>query len=234
LSTSHLQWLEAGNPGSVEGYARVGDALGLRLEMDLLDPRRSRGIIRSEDPVHAALGDWLAGRLRPFGYRVMLDEPYQHYQFAGRADLVAWTLEPPRLLHVENRTRFPNIQEAIGSYNAKRAYLPAVLAQRLGLHRGFVSVTNVMAVLWSAEALHDVRLRVSTFDATCPDPLGAFEAWLAGEPSVDGVQSILAIVDPTAQGRRRMIAGLSEFGPIRAHFRGYAEALEAFRAAGLC
>jgi hypothetical protein len=228
-----LQWLEAGHPGSVVGYLRVGDALGFRLDLDLVDPRRSKAPLRSEDPVHAAMGDWLAGRMTSLGYRVMLDEPYQHYQFAGRADFVAWTPQPPALLHVENKTRLPNTQEAIGSYNAKRAYLPAVLAQRLGLRRGFMSVTNVMAVLWSAEAMHDVRLRASTFAATCPDPLTGFEAWLGGDPAPRGVTSILAIVDPTARGRRRTIAGLPELGSIRARYRGYAEALEAFRAAGL-
>jgi transcriptional regulator with XRE-family HTH domain len=119
LSRSHVQWLEAGNVGSIEAYLRVAAALGMRLDLDLVDPRRSASAIRAGDPVHAAMGEWLIGQLAPHGYAIAVDEPYQYYQFAGRADVVAWESAGPALLQVENRTRFPNVQEALGSYNAK-------------------------------------------------------------------------------------------------------------------
>lgn len=80
-------------------------------------------------------GEFEAGHLRRLGLSVSLDEPYQHYQFAGRADLLAWDPARRTLLHVENRTRFPNTQEAFGAYHAKRTYLARVLAERLGGRR---------------------------------------------------------------------------------------------------
>ena len=116
---------------------------------------------------------------------IAIDEPYQHYQFAGRADVLAWDAE--NLLHIENRTRFPNIQEAAGAYNAKRQYLAGALADRAGIGpRGWRSVTHVMAGLWSSEVLHAVRLRRASFAALCPDPSDALEAWLAGEAAAGG------------------------------------------------
>jgi transcriptional regulator with XRE-family HTH domain len=232
VSRSLLVWVEAGHVPSLETYGRLADALGLRLEIDLVDPRRSKQV-RAQDPVHAAIGEWLVRLLRPLRYSIAIDEPYQHYQFAGRADVIAWRLDPPTLLHVENRTRFPNIQEAFGSYNAKRRYLPGVLAQRLGLPRGFRSVTNVLCVLRSAEALHELRLRTGSFAAVCPDPIDPFTKWLSSAPPDSGLFSVLAIVDPLAEGRTRAIVGLDEVRTIRPRYRGYADAAEALRRAGL-
>jgi transcriptional regulator with XRE-family HTH domain len=234
-SKSLVQLAESGRPLSLQTYVRLADALGLRLDVDLVDPRRSRSALRSEDPIHAAMAEWFAQRLRRHGFRLAIDEPYQHYQFAGRADVVAWTSDPAVLLHVENRTRFPNVQEALGSYNAKRRYLPPVLAERLGLRGGFRTVTNVMAVLWSAEALHDIRLRSATFAATCPDSLAGLDDWLSGSPPTErGSTSTLVVVDPIATGRSRSRIGLVDVRTARPRFRGYADALAAFRDAGLC
>jgi transcriptional regulator with XRE-family HTH domain len=232
ISRPLLVWVEAGNVPSLETCARLANALGLRLEVDLVDPRRKTAT-RSEDPVHAAMGEWLVRLLRPHRYVVALDEPYQHYQFAGRADVLSWQLEPPALLHVENRTRFPNLQETFGGYNAKRNYVPGVVAQRLGLRHGFRSVTNVMVALRSAEAIHDLRLRTASFAAVCPDPINAFVDWLSGSPPASRVHSVLAIVDPLAQGRSRAIVGLEGVRSIRPRYRGYADAAEALRRAGL-
>ena len=111
------------------------------------------------------MGDVEASRLQRFGFPVAIDEPYQHYQFAGRGDLVAWSLHNRALLHIENRTRFPDLQDAIGAYNAKCAYLADSVAKRLGLRDQFRSVTHVLALLWSAELRHLVRLRTATFRA---------------------------------------------------------------------
>ena len=229
ISRSLLVWIEAGNVPSVESYLRLANALALRLEVDLVDPRNKKAVTRSEDPVHAAMGEWFVRRVEPHSDGVALDEPYQHYQFAGRADVVAWKLDPPALLHVENRTRFPNLQEAFGSYNAKRSYLPGVLAQRLGLGNGFDSVTSVMAVLWSAEVLHELRLRPASFRAVCPDSIDAFSAWLAGSPPPTGVRSILAVVDPLAASRSRAIVGFDQTQTVRPRYRGYVDAAEALR-----
>src|SRR3972149_5950175 len=107
----------------------------------------------------AGMGDAEPRHRRSLGFDVGLDVPYQHYQFAGRADLLAWDSERRSLLHVENRTRFPNLQEAFGSYNAKRAYLATDVAERIGLGGGWRSGAPVIAALWSSEVLHSLRLR---------------------------------------------------------------------------
>jgi transcriptional regulator with XRE-family HTH domain len=133
LSPATVQSMEAGNAGSFDAAIRLSDALGLRLEIELMDPRRRQPAqARVADPVHSAMGEIEAAHFRRLEYRVAIDEPYQHYQFAGRADLVAWDVDSRALLHLENRTRFPDVQDMAGAYNAKRAYFGRVFAERLG------------------------------------------------------------------------------------------------------
>lgn len=75
------------------------------------------------------------------------------------------------MLHIENRTRFPDLQEAAGSFNAMCQYLAVVLARQVGPRR-FDSQTHVMAGLWSSEVIHAVRLHPSTFRALAADGKG--------------------------------------------------------------
>jgi len=232
VSVSTVHAAESGAPASLETYARLAVTLGLRPQFELVDPRRRTGVARAEDPVHAAMGELEAHHLRGLGSRVAIDEPYQHFQFAGRADLLAWRSDPAGLLHVENRTLLPNVQEVAGSYNAKRVYLPESLATRMGIRR-WASVTHVMAVLWSAEAIHAVRLRRATFTSLCPDPLAALEAWWSGGVPEGGVTSALVFLDPALQGARRsLFRGLAALDVIRPRHRDYADALAALRACG--
>jgi transcriptional regulator with XRE-family HTH domain len=124
LTASAILNVEAGRAAGLTTYARIAHALGMDLEANLVHPRgRQRSPANEEDPVHAAMGELEAAHLRSLGYGVSIDEPYQHYQFAGRADVIAWRLAERALLHLENRTRFPNVGEAAGAYNAKRVYL---------------------------------------------------------------------------------------------------------------
>lgn len=225
--------VEAGEPASLESYARLGAALGLRPTLDFADGRvRRRGGSSDleEDFVHSAMGELEARVLRRPGVRIAIDEPYQHYQFAGRADVLGWDRE--NLLHIENRTRFPNLQDAAGSYNAKRSYLAPSIAQRLDLGpAGWRSVTHVMACLWSSEVIHVLRLRRATFDALCPDPADAFRDWLAGERPPPGVTSTLVLLDPTVapDARRRTIVELAEAARVEPRFRGYSDAAQVLR-----
>jgi transcriptional regulator with XRE-family HTH domain len=168
VSRSVLYEVEAGRSRSLEAVVRVATALGLRLDPVLMDPRkRPERLKRAADPVHSFMGEFEARGLRVLGYGIGLDEPYQHYQFAGRADLVAWDVKDRALLHIENRTRFPDFQEMAGSFNAKRAYLGRALAARLGFGR-WESETHVLAALWSSEVLHAIRLRPDSFRSLCP------------------------------------------------------------------
>jgi len=217
--------IEAGQPASSDAGARVAVALGRRLELGLVDPRRRPGTGRDleRDLVHSAMGEFEARHLRALGLAVGIDEPYQHYQFAGRADLVAWDLDTRALLHIENRTRFPDFQEMAGAYNAKRAYLAASIGVRLSVRR-WESETHVIAALWSSEVLHALRLRSESFRSICPDDATAFEAWWAGAPAPSGSSSSLIVLDPLASRRERAFAAFADVPRVRPRHRGYAEA----------
>jgi transcriptional regulator with XRE-family HTH domain len=226
VSVARVHGAESGRPASIEMYARLGHALGLRLEAHFVDPRRRKSLSgRDEDPVHAAMGEIEAAHLRALGFQVAIDEPYQHYQFAGRADVVAWSVSDRALLHIENRTRFPNVQETAGSYNAKRAYLGAVLAERLGIRGGFGSETHLLVGLWSADVLHTLRLRRATFESLCRDTLQGFEGWWNGRPPTAGRTSAFVLLDPSAAGRMRPYVDLATaIATARPRVRDYAEA----------
>jgi hypothetical protein len=206
-------------------------ALRQELRVEIASARRG-GVARTEDPVHAAMGEIQAAHFQKLGFQTNLDVPYQHYQHAGRADFLTWTVEPARLLHLENRTRLPNTQEALGSFNAKCAYLGAELASRLGTRR-WQHETHVVVALWSAELLHSLRLRSATWRAACPD-VEAFEAWWRGDPPSGGIRSELLVWDPL-EGRRRdrrRWVGVDDVGTVRPRCRNYQDAFSALRAAG--
>jgi DNA-binding XRE family transcriptional regulator len=232
-SRSSVYEAETGRPTSLEAIARLAQGLGLRIETELVDPRQRRGARQdlSVDPVHSAMGEFEARHFRALGVAVGIDEPYQHYQFAGRADLIAWDLDRRALLHIENRTRFPDLQRVAGSYNAKRAYLAAAIGKRLGAGQ-WASQTHVIAGLWSSEVLHVLRLRTETFRALCPDPASAFEAWWAGSPPRTGTASVLVVLDPFARGRRRVFIGLDVATVVRPRLAGYVEAARRLLEAG--
>lgn len=180
VSVASAQAAESGRALSLETYARLAVALGRRPLLSFPGRAAADTNDRSRtgrDLVHAAMGEIEARKLAANGYQVALDEPYQHYQFAGRADLLAWDLEARALLHLENKSRLADLQDVAGSYNAKRPYLPAVLGDRLGVGpRGWATVTHALVVLWSSEVLHVLRLRAATFRALCPSPIDPFEA----------------------------------------------------------
>lgn len=233
ISRSLVYMIEAGQPASTHALVRVGSALGLRLEVQLLDPRRrtDRRALAA-DIVHSSMSELEAAHLVGLGLQVGIDEPYQHYQYAGRADLVAWNLERKALLHCENRTRFPDLQDAAGSYNAKRAYLPAAMAERLEVRR-WSSVTHAVVALWSSEVLHALRLRPASFRSLCPDPATAFQAWWAGQPPADGVTSTLVILDPAPAARTPAFADFDAALHARPRYRTYADAATSLSSAAV-
>jgi transcriptional regulator with XRE-family HTH domain len=234
VSLASIHAIEHGRPATLETYAAIALALGLEPRLDLVDPRKRAPSARAEDPVHAAMGEIIAARLARHGFTVAIDEPYQHFQFAGRADVLAWNLASGSLLHVENRTRFPNVQDAIGSYNAKRQFLPGVIADRIGLRGGFASVTNVLAGLWSSEVIHVARIRAATFAAICPDDRMPFDMWWQGATPPPGrPTSSFILVDPIDSGAGRRSPFADVVQGVRARHRGYADAVQALRREGL-
>jgi len=223
VSADVVYRIESGESCSMDACARIAVALGRRLQLDLVDRRRRdatpAGLQR--DFVHSAMGEIEARHLRALGIAVGIDEPYQHYQFAGRADVVAWNVERRALLHIENRTRFPDFQEMAGAYNAKRAYLGSALGARLDvLH--WASQAHVIAALWSSEVLHAIRLRPDSFRSLCPDDADAFRAWWRGEAPRSGTSSALVVLDPLASGRERVFISLDEAMSARPRHPGYA------------
>jgi transcriptional regulator with XRE-family HTH domain len=235
LGASTVHAVESGRPASLETYVRLAAALRLRPDLTIVDPRRRQpGEARPEDPVHAAMGEIAAAHFRGRGLEVRMDEPFQHYQFAGRADVVVWSPERAALLHIENRTQFPNLQAAFGAFNAKRAYLGRELAERVGI-RGWRSETHVMLTLWSAEVLHQIRLHEATFAAVCPDDSSTFESWWHGDPPARDRRSTLLLFDPMEGARRDRLrwVGLDDLAGIRPRYRDYVAALESLKEAGL-
>lgn len=227
ISTSHISDIEAGVPGSLETYARLLSALDLPLELSASRHER-QSQRRGQDLVHAAMGELEARQLLHAGFEVAMDEPYQRYQFAGRADVVAWDRARRALLHIENRTQFPNVQEALGSFGSKRAYLGGVLATRIGLEdRRWASETHVIVALWSSEVLNVLRRRETTFRVTCPDASWPFDRWWAGElEGLPSMSSVLVLMDPASEVAERFrFAALGNL-PARPRYRDYRDAAE--------
>lgn len=229
VSVAMTQGVEAGVVSSIEGYVRLAVALGLTPDFTVLPERV--GSSRLVDPVHAAMGELEARQIRPYA-PVHLDEPYQHFQFAGRADLVAVSRDGSALLHMENRTRFPDMGGFAGSYNAKRAFLVRALGRHIVDPAGLRSETHVVVALWSSEVLHALRIREQSFRAVAPDPPDAFRQWWSGTPPASGSVSTLVVLDPLARGRARPWIGLDEAQRAAPRYRGYADALAALQAAG--
>jgi transcriptional regulator with XRE-family HTH domain len=224
LSRDVIYRIEAGQAASSDACARVAVALRRRLEFQLVEPRRRAQGVRSleRDIVHSRMAEFEARHLRGRGLAVGIDEPYQHFQFAGRADLVAWDLDRRALLHIENRTRFPDFQEMAGAYNAKRAYLGQALAERMGVG-SWRSETHMIAAVWSSEVLHALRLRTESFRSLCPDGKTALDGWWSGDLPDRGRMSGLVVLDPLATGRARPYVGLDGALVVRPRYRGYAD-----------
>jgi hypothetical protein len=177
------------------------------------------------------MGELEAQRFGGYAYAVRLDEPYQHYQFAGRADIVAWSAERSALLHIENRTQFPDLQDAFGAFNAKRRYLGTEIAAQAGVTR-WRSETHVIAALWSTEALRPIRCHAASFAAVCHAPPDDWAAWWSGKSPSPGRQATLIAFDPitgTRSDRRRWLTLDEIKAGARARYRDYADAAAAIR-----
>jgi len=233
VSRTLVYLVERGDPTSLETYVRLGAALGLRLDLSLEDPRAKAPVGRAQDPVHAAIVEALAARYGAQGRRVGADEPFQHFQFAGRADVTAVDPGGSDLLHHEVKTLIPNVGELAGAWNVKRQYLAGALADRHAIRGGFRSVTHVLTIAWTAECLHVARLREATIRSLGPDRPDAFARWWdGGRPEAAGVTSTVVVFDPVERPRATSWTSLDVVAPLRPRHRDYADLLRQLRDAG--
>ncbi len=233
VSRTMVYLVERGERSTMETYARLGAALGLRLEASLDDPRSRARPPRAEDPVHAAIVEMLAARYAAQGRLVTADEPFQHYQFAGRADVAVVDPAGPDLLHHEVKTAIPNVGELAGAWNVKRRYLAPALATRQADRNGFRSVTHVLTVAWTAECLHVLRMREASIRSLGPDDAAAFAAWWRGDvPAAPRATATVVLLDPVQRPRAAPWLGLDALRQARPRHDGYVALLGALRAAG--
>lgn len=231
VATGTVHNVETGAPASLDTYARLAKALGRELRVHLSIPGRQSALRVDADLVHAAMGERQAAMLQSHAFLVSVDEPWQHFHFAGRADILAWDLARSAILHIENRTRFPDVQDAVGRFRGKRRYLTTALARSLGFEQLPRTETHVMVALWSNEVQRVLRRDPATFRATCPDPPDDFFAWWKGEPPKASRTTSFVLFDPFATGRQRRFLSLGEaIDGTRARVHDYAEAAERLRA----
>lgn len=231
VSSGTIHKIENGARASVEMYVRVARALDRTFECQLVDPKARPDATREDaDLVHAAMGELEVAALRSHGTQTGLDEPWQHYHFAGRADVLGWDTARGALMRIENRTRFPDVQDSIGRFKNEQRYLATALWRPLGFERLPGTQLHVMVGLWSAEVLRVLRQRPETFRSTFPDPPDAFFAWMAGALPTSG-GSTFVLLDPLATGKQRRFIGLEDaLGGARPRVRGYADAAARLRA----
>ena len=176
------------------------------------------------------MGELEARILAAHGYKVSLDEPWQHYHFAGRADVIGWDDSRRAMLHVENKSQLPDVQDGLGRFHGTQRYLSTALGARLVPGGRPASETHVLAVLWSSEVLRVIRRQPATFRATFPDPIEAFRRWCEGDPPGTGFHSTIVLIDPFATDRQRLMVGLDEaLDGVRPRVAGYAEAAARLR-----
>ena len=229
LSSSAVAKVEAGRPAGLSTYLRLAEALSLDVTLDMTVPIVN---MDAEDAVHAAMGEVLARRLGEGRREVFIDEPYQHFRFAGRGDLVVVDRDLSAIAHSEHKTRIPNIGETAGSFNAKCTWLAGEVGERLGIPR-FRSESHTLVLLWSAEVLAIARSRTATLRALGPDGSKPLDAWWAGTP-LPGKHRGLVVFDPVDRGpAHRRWVDLDAALDARPRYRGYADALAELRAAGL-
>jgi len=250
VAVATVQKIETGARGSLEMYVRLAEAVGMSFGMMLATqateasesevddqmlspsvPPTGRKVATESDLVHATMGEVLLDMLASGGFECGVDEPWRNYQYSGRADVVAWDRPRRALLHSENRTAFPDVQDALGRFNGKRAYLAGSLWERLGMDGPPSTETHAIVALWSLEVLETLRAYPGTFRAACPNPPDAFLAWLAGTPPKPGVTSTLVLFDPFATGSQPRFASLREaLDGAKPRIEGYAAAAALLRA----
>lgn len=229
LSPAAVARLEQGGPGGLATYLRLAEVLGLRLTWEL---HALTTTLEAEDAVHAVMAEVQARRFGTGSRLVLIDEPYQHFRFGGRGDLVVLDRARTALHHSENKTRIVNVGELSGSYSAKCRWLARDVVERHGVRR-LTSESHTLVLLWSEEVLAVARTLGHTLRALGQHGTRSFGTWWDDQP-LPGVHRGIVVFDPIDRGSGQpQWVGLDEALEARPRYRGYADAYQDLRAAGL-
>ncbi len=230
LSIGLVHKIDAGQPGSIDSYARLATALGLDLFDSGDQSRGSDDTHRDQDPVHAAMGEVEAKHLRRLGYVVRMDEPYQHFRFAGRADSWpgTWGAAPSCISRTERASRTSRTRSAVTTESARTsvACWPSVSGSpKGGAARRMRSSRSGHPRSFEACACASNRSWPSVRTMSRSSPHGGQANPAAGR------HTTLVILDPVDFGRRDQASfiGLADLGRAEPRYTGYAEAVATLR-----
>jgi hypothetical protein len=116
---------------------RCLDAIGVRVE--LRAAWHGPELDRLLDEGHAQLQAGWAERLSRWGWQVWTEASYSRYGERGRVDILAWHVASGVLVVAEVKTTLADVQEALGTLDAK-ARIGPYLAHQVGLTRPRVIV----------------------------------------------------------------------------------------------
>lgn len=130
-SRSELSWIERGDLGrfKVDTLCRYGSVL--RVDIKLVARWRGGELARLLDADQAALQNHWKQRLERLGWLVSPEVSFSEYGERGRYDLLAYSAAHRLVLVVEIKTVIADVQELLGSVDAK-ARLARRVAARLG------------------------------------------------------------------------------------------------------
>jgi transcriptional regulator with XRE-family HTH domain len=172
VSQRWVSELERGRVGSasVDAVERVCRALDILVNFDL----RWRGgdLDRLVDRDHAAIVNYLVGRLKRWGWDVRVEYGFNHYGDRGSVDILAWHPRERVLLIVEVKSRLTDLQQMLGSLDRKVRVVPRAFA----IDKPFAADgrpptrTDVLLVVLGTTANRNVVARhPDIFDSAFPD-----------------------------------------------------------------
>ena len=118
------------------------------------------------DRDHAAIVEYIVGRLRLWGWEVRLEYGFNHYGDRGSVDILAWHPGERVLLIIEVKSRLTDLQDMLNSLGRKMRVVPPIVARD---GRAPVATGCLLAILGTTANRRVVAQHPQTFSATFPD-----------------------------------------------------------------
>jgi transcriptional regulator with XRE-family HTH domain len=134
---------------TVGAAQRLAETLEARLLIDV--QWAGAELDRLLDAGHAALAEWLAGRLLRYGWDPRAEVSFNHFGDRGRYDLLAFHASTRALLVIEVKTAVGDLQDLLGRLDIK-----VRLARRAGMAFGW-QPRSVIALLLLADGTTNRR-----------------------------------------------------------------------------